>query len=154
METVYNCNSVNYSMGKTNLFATCVIQEWVHYRVLSDYKYCPARTRHASVCFVKASVSSADNPQSSDRDKLAEAGQIESRETTMSTSAESDVAQSLSGMEIGGDPYRDHLSGEGEKHTAWRHGIAPRYELVNALFEKGQTQVRELIAPPQSKSLS
>jgi hypothetical protein len=40
-----------------------------------------------------------------------------------------------------GDTYRDHLSGPGEKDTTWRHGKAPRYEQVNALFENGRTQV-------------
>lgn len=44
-------------------------------------------------------------------------------------------------MEEVGDPYRDHLSGAGEKDTAWRHDYAPRYESVNALFENGRTQV-------------
>lgn len=55
------------------------------------------------------------------------------------------VAESVSGLQIGetvavSDPYRSHLAGEGEAHTAWRHGSAPTYEHVNALFEKGRTQ--------------
>ncbi|KAG0583042.1 hypothetical protein KC19_3G104300 [Ceratodon purpureus] len=45
------------------------------------------------------------------------------------------------GVEGVGDPYRDHLSGSAEKDTIWRHGNAPRYEQVNALFESGRTQV-------------
>lgn len=40
-----------------------------------------------------------------------------------------------------GDRYRDHLCGAGEERTAWRHGSAPQYDVVNALFEKGRTQV-------------
>jgi len=56
------------------------------------------------------------------------------------------VAQSLNGLQVNQqdevleDPYRNHLLGEGELHTAWRHGSAPTYEMVNALFEKGRTQ--------------
>lgn len=40
-----------------------------------------------------------------------------------------------------GDPYRDHIYGAGEKGTTWRHGRGPEYQLVNALFESGRTQV-------------
>jgi len=39
------------------------------------------------------------------------------------------------------DPYRFHMYGEAEKHTAWRHGAPPTYELVNKLFEEGRTKV-------------
>jgi len=42
----------------------------------------------------------------------------------------------------GGDRYRSHLAGEGEKHTVWRHGAPPSYDAVNALFEAERTQVR------------
>jgi hypothetical protein len=55
--------------------------------------------------------------------------------------ATADVEQSLSGLKIQGDPYRSHLTGEEEQHTTWRHGSAPQYEVVNALFESGRTQV-------------
>jgi hypothetical protein len=41
----------------------------------------------------------------------------------------------------GGDRYRSHLSGEGEKNTVWRHGAPPTYDAVNALFEAERTQV-------------
>ncbi|CAO2197742.1 unnamed protein product, partial [Urochloa humidicola] len=40
----------------------------------------------------------------------------------------------------GGDPYRSHLAGEGEKNTVWRHGAPPTYDAVNALFEAERTQ--------------
>ncbi|CAL4947591.1 unnamed protein product [Urochloa decumbens] len=40
----------------------------------------------------------------------------------------------------GGDPYRSHLSGEGEENTVWRHGAPPTYDAVNALFEAERTQ--------------
>ena len=42
----------------------------------------------------------------------------------------------------GGDPYRSHLAGDGEKDTVWRHGAPPTYDAVNALFEAERTQVR------------
>ncbi|KAG6526631.1 pathogen-related protein-like [Zingiber officinale] len=38
-----------------------------------------------------------------------------------------------------GDKYRSHLSGDGEKHTQWRHGAPPTYDLVNDLFERERT---------------
>lgn len=41
----------------------------------------------------------------------------------------------------GGDPYREHLVGDAEAKTAWRHGGPPAYGLVNALFESGRTKV-------------
>lgn len=44
-----------------------------------------------------------------------------------------------------GDRYRDHLCGAGEERTAWRHGSAPQYDVVNALFEKGRTQVSSVV---------
>ncbi|GJN17771.1 hypothetical protein PR202_gb04869 [Eleusine coracana subsp. coracana] len=40
----------------------------------------------------------------------------------------------------GGDRYRSHLAGEGEKDTVWRHGAPPTYHAVNALFEAERTQ--------------
>ncbi|PUZ54923.1 hypothetical protein GQ55_5G170900 [Panicum hallii var. hallii] len=40
----------------------------------------------------------------------------------------------------GGDPYRSHLAGDGEKDTVWRHGAPPTYDAVNALFEAERTQ--------------
>ncbi|KAL6614570.1 hypothetical protein ACP70R_036840 [Stipagrostis hirtigluma subsp. patula] len=40
----------------------------------------------------------------------------------------------------GGDRYRSHLAGDGEKDTAWRHGAPPTYDAVNALFEAERTQ--------------
>ncbi|CAM0913522.1 unnamed protein product [Alopecurus aequalis] len=40
----------------------------------------------------------------------------------------------------GGDRYRSHLAGEGEKTTVWRHGAAPTFDVVNRLFEAGRTQ--------------
>jgi len=39
------------------------------------------------------------------------------------------------------DPYRLHMYGEAEKHTAWRHGAPPSYNEVNKLFEEGRTKV-------------
>jgi hypothetical protein len=44
----------------------------------------------------------------------------------------------------GGDWYRSHLAGEGEKDTVWRHGAPPTYDVVNALFEAGRTPVELL----------
>ena len=41
----------------------------------------------------------------------------------------------------GGDPYREHLVGDAEAKTAWRHGGPPTYDVVNALFESGRTKV-------------
>lgn len=41
----------------------------------------------------------------------------------------------------GGDPYREHLGGDAEAKTAWRHGGPPTYDVVNALFESGRTKV-------------
>jgi hypothetical protein len=46
----------------------------------------------------------------------------------------------------GGDRYRSHLAGEGEKHTVWRHGAPPSYDAVNALFEAERTQVHSFAA--------
>ncbi|KAF3322009.1 pathogen-related protein [Carex littledalei] len=40
----------------------------------------------------------------------------------------------------GGDKYRVYLVGEGEKDTQWRHGGAPKYDLVNQLFEQERTK--------------
>lgn len=42
---------------------------------------------------------------------------------------------------IGGDEYRSHLHGEGEKNTKWRSGAPPNYDAVNKLFEEGRTKV-------------
>ncbi|KAJ3684868.1 hypothetical protein LUZ61_014032 [Rhynchospora tenuis] len=39
-----------------------------------------------------------------------------------------------------GDKYRSYLVGEGEKDTHWRHGGAPKYDMVNRLFEKERTK--------------
>lgn len=44
------------------------------------------------------------------------------------------------GDSSGGDKYRSHLAGEGEKNTVWRHGAPPTYDAVNSLFEAGRTQ--------------
>ncbi|KAM0856031.1 hypothetical protein ACQ4PT_049369 [Festuca glaucescens] len=44
------------------------------------------------------------------------------------------------GDSSGGDRYRSHLAGEGEKDTVWRHGAPPTYDAVNSLFESGRTQ--------------
>lgn len=44
------------------------------------------------------------------------------------------------GHSSGGDRYRSHLVGEGEKDTVWRHGAPPTYDAVNSLFESGKTQ--------------
>uniref|UniRef100_A0ACD5W1U3 Uncharacterized protein n=1 Tax=Avena sativa TaxID=4498 RepID=A0ACD5W1U3_AVESA len=44
------------------------------------------------------------------------------------------------GDSSGGDRYRSHLGGEGEKNTVWRHGAPPTYDAVNSLFESGRTQ--------------
>ncbi|KAM0826026.1 hypothetical protein ACQ4PT_069151 [Festuca glaucescens] len=44
------------------------------------------------------------------------------------------------GDSSGGDRYRSHLAGEGEKNTVWRHGAPPTYDAVNSLFESGRTQ--------------
>lgn len=38
------------------------------------------------------------------------------------------------------DPYRSHISGEGEKETEWRHHAPPAYHAVNALFQRTRTQ--------------
>lgn len=43
-----------------------------------------------------------------------------------------------------GDKYRVYLVGEGEKDTLWRHGGAPKYDLVNQLFEQERTKVYDL----------
>ncbi|KAL5220197.1 hypothetical protein ABZP36_024910 [Zizania latifolia] len=40
----------------------------------------------------------------------------------------------------GGDRYRSHLAGDGEKNTVWRHGAPPTYDAVNSLFEAERTQ--------------
>ncbi|KAJ0976947.1 hypothetical protein J5N97_012421 [Dioscorea zingiberensis] len=40
----------------------------------------------------------------------------------------------------GGDKYRSHIHGEGEKDTEWRYGEPPNYDLVNKLFEEGKTK--------------
>ncbi|XP_062220341.1 pathogen-related protein-like isoform X1 [Phragmites australis] len=40
----------------------------------------------------------------------------------------------------GRDRYRSHLTGEGEKNTAWRHGAPPTHDAVNALFEAERAQ--------------
>ncbi|XP_021898622.1 pathogen-related protein-like [Carica papaya] len=42
---------------------------------------------------------------------------------------------------IGGDEYRSHLHGEGEKNTKWRSGAPPNYDAVNKLFEEGRTKI-------------
>ncbi|KQK09591.1 pathogen-related protein [Brachypodium distachyon] len=44
------------------------------------------------------------------------------------------------GDSSGGDRYRSHLAGEGEKNTLWRHGAPPTYDAVNSLFEAERTQ--------------
>ncbi|XP_052142799.1 pathogen-related protein-like [Oryza glaberrima] len=40
----------------------------------------------------------------------------------------------------GGDKYRSHLAGDGEKNTVWRHGAPPTFDTVNSLFEAERTQ--------------
>lgn len=45
-------------------------------------------------------------------------------------------------MAEAGDKYRSYLSGDGEKHTQWRHGAPPTYDLVNDLFERERTNVQ------------
>ncbi|BAS74190.1 Os01g0731600 [Oryza sativa Japonica Group] len=40
----------------------------------------------------------------------------------------------------GGDKYRSHLAGDGEKNTVWRHGAPPTFDTVNSLFESERTQ--------------
>lgn len=47
----------------------------------------------------------------------------------------------VSEHEGGGDKYRSHWYGEGEKNTHWRFGAPPKYDLVNKLFEQGRTKV-------------
>ncbi|TVU35200.1 hypothetical protein EJB05_17078 [Eragrostis curvula] len=56
----------------------------------------------------------------------------------------------------GGDRYRSHLAGEGEKDTVWRHGAPPTYDAVNALFEAERTQIssRNAHAPCMTESVA
>ena len=65
------------------------------------------------------------------------------------------LAESVDQLTLGaGDPYRDHLTGAAEKDTTWRHGSAPRYDVVNAMFEKGRTQVSSAYSLIISKDLA
>jgi hypothetical protein len=43
--------------------------------------------------------------------------------------------------EVKEDKYRDHIYGEGEANTVWRHGAPPNYDVVNKLFEEERTYV-------------
>ncbi|KAJ4751763.1 Pathogen-related protein [Rhynchospora pubera] len=45
--------------------------------------------------------------------------------------------------EVKGDKYRDHMYGEGEANTVWKHGAPPNYDVVNKLFEEERTHVWE-----------
>ncbi|KAL8166156.1 hypothetical protein V2J09_007655 [Rumex salicifolius] len=39
------------------------------------------------------------------------------------------------------DKYRSFIHGESEKNTMWRFGAPPNYDVVNKLFEEGQTKI-------------
>lgn len=54
----------------------------------------------------------------------------------------------------GGDPYREHLVGDAEAKTAWRHGGPPTYHVVNALFESGRTKVNVVDSSSFTKTLN
>jgi hypothetical protein len=53
----------------------------------------------------------------------------------------------------GGAPYRQHLVGDAEAKTAWRHGGPPAYHVVNALFESGRTKVNVVDSSSVTKTL-
>lgn len=62
-----------------------------------------------------------------------------SKSGRMSAGSHEEAAATATQVEL--DPYRLHIHGEAEKHTAWRHGAPPSYEQVNKLFEEGRTKV-------------
>ncbi|RZR81065.1 hypothetical protein BHM03_00007212 [Ensete ventricosum] len=45
------------------------------------------------------------------------------------------------------DRYRSHIHGDNERHTEWRFGSPPNYDLVNKLFEEGRTKVTTTSLP-------
>ncbi|KAH7284829.1 hypothetical protein KP509_34G072300 [Ceratopteris richardii] len=58
-----------------------------------------------------------------------------------STEGVSGAVEAMHGLQLSNeDPYRSHMTGEGEKDTAWRHGGPPSYHVVNSLFEQTRTQ--------------
>lgn len=57
----------------------------------------------------------------------------------MSAASHEETSATTTQVEL--DPYRLHIYGEAEKHTAWRHGGPPSYDQVNKLFEEGRTKV-------------
>ncbi|KAH7284831.1 hypothetical protein KP509_34G072400 [Ceratopteris richardii] len=58
-----------------------------------------------------------------------------------STEGVTGPVEAMHGLQLSNeDPYRSHMTGEGEKDTAWRHGGPPSYHVVNSLFEQTRTQ--------------